>query len=694
MVFKSIFEEEETRLNNLENYGIYATMVQNGCIDIHASQITNENLDKHFFDILNIFKDGIESDEVHRMYINMQFMDNVTVKLSVFYYFYNLILWKLPLGCGDPLTSEFLFFPRDLTGGAIKKYIDTKFLERHQTDYSNIDINNIIDDAIYKMKYIDEFHQYLLNTINDEDTIQLMKTSPEFNSYMHTDLSGVPIEDVKNEGMHITDKAIDIIINSDHCLRDAFRTGEGINRRQWKEFAINMGTKPDGKGGIYPHVINQSFTNGGLMSKEDLFVDSGASRTAQILGKENVGDAGHFSRILGLNNQNSRLHDDPNYVCNSKNYQKVEIKNATILNMYKNRYYKRVKNGVWHKIGSSPLKTDTDLIGQTLYFRSPMTCASHARGEGICYKCYGDLAYVNYGISAGKLAAEILCSTMTQMLLSAKHLLESMIIALKWTPAFYNIFDVNINCVLIKEDLDLLDQYKLVISRITFDDEHDQFDYNAHIDNFDIIAPNGEIINIHTVNSDYIYISNQLLDHLGKLPEPEDETYVINFKDVKDIALFLVKLNNAEITKTLNKIVSTIKTASGIEGKDRNEVLANLIDIVIDGKVKIDAVHLETLLANQIRLSPEEILEVPNWTIPNAKYHMIGLSKALTDHPSVTVSLEYEKLSKALYYPLNFKKTKAHSTDLFFMTQPQNLMSVELKHDNKPKNLFERVEKE
>lgn len=71
---------------------------------------------------------------------------------------------------------------------------------------------------------------------------------------------------------------------------------------------------------------------------------------------------------------------------------------------------------------------------------------------------------------------------------------------------------------------------------------------------------------------------------------------------------------------------------------------------------------------------------------------MVGLTKALTDHPSVTVSLEFEKLSKALYYPLNFRKTKPDSMDLFFMTQPQDLMSVELVDPNKPKKLFSHVD--
>ena len=688
-----LIEEDQDHLYNYDNYGIYAELVRAGSMNIFASDITNANLRQHFEWVNNIFKDGIETGKIHGMYLNVTFADNETVKLSLFYYFFNLILWKLPLESGDLLTSEYLFFPKDLTTGAIKRYIDEKFIEKHQTGLPIRKLNNLIDDCMWMFRYIDEYHKYLLNTINNEDTIDLMNASPEFNEYMHADLSNVPIAEVKNAGMDIENKAIDIIKNSDHCLKDAFRTGQGINVRQHKEFAVNIGTKPDGTGSIYHHSINSSFANGGLQSKEDLIVDSGAARVAQILGKENVGDAGHFSRILGLNNQSSRLGDDPKYACNTQNLMAVTIKNDKILNMYKNRWFRLTPTGIEMKMSSSPLRDNKNLIGKTLYFRSPMTCASAARGKGICYRCYGDLAYVNYSLSVGKIAAEILCSILTQMLLSSKHLLESMVIALKWVPEFDETLVVEVNLIAIKSDLTNLEQYALEIGNVAYDDEHDQFDYNAHITNFNVIYPDGTKKNIHTEKFDNIYISNSLLDIMNAMPEKEgdDGTYVIPFAVLKDVGIFMVKLMNAEISRTLEKLTSMIKTSTGIAGKTKEKVLEDLIDIVIEGRVNIDAVHLEVLLSNQMR-DVDDILETPKWETPNASCRMVGLTKALTDHPSVTVSLEFEKLSKALYYPLNFRKTKPDSMDLFFMTQPQDLMSVEPVDPDKPKKLFSHVD--
>lgn len=702
VIVEEVFEDylEGDHLYNFENYGVYEELVKTGSIDIFAKDITNANLDSHFFGVLNVFRDGVETDQVHSMYVNVHFMDNESVKLSLFYYFYNLIFWKLPLECGDALTSEYLFFPTDLTTVDIKRYIDDKFIERHQEHFSIIRLNNIIDDCMWKFQYIDEFHTYLLNTIDNEDTLNLMKISDEFNGYIHADLSDVPMEDIKNVGMEMENKAIDIIKNSDHCLRDAFRTGQGINPRQHKEFTLNIGTKPNGNGGVYPHSINSSFANGGLQSRADLEVDSGSSRVAQILGKENVGDAGHFSRILGLNNQSSRLHDDPNYICNTQNLMRVTIKNSKILDMYKNRYFRYTPTGIEYKISINPLRDNKDLIGKTLYFRSPITCACAARGHNICYRCYGGLSYVNYSLSVGKIAAEILCSILTQMLLSSKHLLESMIVALNWVPEFHELFNVEINMITIKQDLENMEQYSLEISNVEFDNEHDQFDYNAHISSFNVIYPDGSKRVIHTENNDNIYLSNALLEMMSEMNnsntadvenENIEDSFVFNFKDLSDIGVFMIKLANAEISRTLEKIASTIKTSDGMAGRTKEDILEDLIDIIIEGKVNIDAVHLETLLSNQIRKSADDILEMPEWEYPNAEYYMIGLNKALTDHPSVTVSLQFEKQSKALYYPLNYKKNKAHSTDLFYMVQPQNLDDIP-EYGAKPKRLFEKVE--
>jgi hypothetical protein len=206
------------------------------------------------------------------------------------------------------ITSNFLFFQERINKNAIKNFIDDKFLNVNRKRYDTRTLCNIIDNTLYRFKYIDEFSLYLCNTINDEDTIELMNTNPEFYQYMHADLSNVPLEDVKNVGQDLTNKAIKIIENSSHCLADSFATGEGVNRKQFREFAVNIGTIPNGDGGVYPIIVNTSFINEGVNTPAKSMVESAKGRQAQIYSKNNVGTSGAFARILGLNNRDTKLH--------------------------------------------------------------------------------------------------------------------------------------------------------------------------------------------------------------------------------------------------------------------------------------------------------------------------------------------------------------------------------------------------
>ena len=217
-------------LENWQNYGKYVPLVKDGSMRVYTKDLTKENLNDNFYSILNIMRDGIETEFVQHMAINIQFADNVDVTLSIFDYFLNLIMWNLPLNTDEPITSKFLFFQEKFNKNAIKNYIDDKFLNVNRTKYDTITLCNIIDDTLYRFKYIDEFSLYLCNTINDEDTIELMNQNPEAWEYLHADLSNVPLEDVKNVGQEITNKLIKIIENSDHCLADSFATGEGVNK--------------------------------------------------------------------------------------------------------------------------------------------------------------------------------------------------------------------------------------------------------------------------------------------------------------------------------------------------------------------------------------------------------------------------------------------------------------------------------
>jgi hypothetical protein len=478
--------------------------------------------------------------------------------------------------------------------------------------------------------------------------------------------------------MKYTQTQINYIKNNDHCLRDSFISQEAISPKQFKEVSVNIGTKPDGHGGIFPYIINNSFMNGGVSNPESYVIDSSVGRTAQILQKMNVGTSGAFARLLETNNLDTFFNPDSEYSCDTKNFIKVFIKDSNWLSKYDKRYYKFNPEGIDYLLDKD---RDYHLIGQTLYFRSPITCASYAHGNGICKKCYGDLYYVNRDINPGKIAAELLSSKYTQMLLSAKHLLESSVIEMKWNSEFFDIFELNLNMISIQEDVELDGYYMILDSnKFTSDDEDDSEDstiqYEEYTPSFDIRYPNGNIITFHTSEEDNIYLTEDLnkLLRSKKTKENDDGIYIIPLDQLKNIpVVFTVKIQNKELQRTLERSKNIINREKDTSSYTKDEIVKEFITANMDGGIDISAIHLETIVSNQMR-DPEDILSMPNWSIKNAPYKILTLGSALNNSPSITVNLEYQRIGKTLISPLSTRKRKPSVFDLYFMEKPQNYL--------------------
>lgn len=693
-------------LENYKNYLMYADMVKNHekKIVYVPKEITRDTIDDHITAITNILKDGIETEYVHNTKITISWGGDLECDLSIIDYWFNLFMWYMVLKTNTPIEPKHIFWQKDLKRYNLKEYVDNFIITKeNRISIDSRELNSIICDALYKFSEIEQFSYYLANTINNEDDIALMEANPEFYDLLHCSLQGVPFDDVKEAGMNITNRAIDIIKNSkkyigyDHGLTNSFRANEAINPRQFKEASLNIGTKPNGMGTVYPYIIDKSFKTGGVNDPLSYFIESSTARAAQIMSKTNVGDSGNFARLLGLNNTDTILNLNRAYECMSRHFMKYEIKTSKHLSMIKNRYYRFNPLGMEYLVDDK----DTSLIGKTIYMRSPMTCASNSAGNGICKKCYGDLYYTNLNINVGKLAAEILTSILTQILLSAKHLFETKIIKIQWNEEFSDFFDIDINSIKLSDgicDDAMLKKYTLIIDPedvILDDDEEEQsysddedainindtISYNEYITKFIIRTPVGEEIEFGSQDQDPLYISNELNKIIRKKASNANGKVNIPLSALGDDILFFIKINNNEISKTMNDIIKLINNAQSIEGKTKDEVLQTLVDLVIEGGLNIDSVHLEVILSNQI-VSAESIIKKPNWNDPYVQYRMLTLNQALTNNPSVVVSLLYKDLGRTLYNPLTFTKNAPSFFDLFFCEQPQNYISDELLTDD------------
>ena len=663
-------------VTNYQNYGPFVPLVENGYQEVNTSDITIDNYEKYFNGLLNIMRDGIEQPDVQSLKIGFNLADGNFVRFTLTDAWFNVIFWTFPIYIGEPITVKHLVDTRAITKKYIKNYFNM-LIKEHSIDIDFITLNNLIDETIYKLKFIDEFAMYLANTVNFRDTLDLMERYPEFNESIHADLTGVPIEDVKSVGMDYTQTQIKYIKANDHCLRDSFVSGEAISPKQFKEVSVNIGTKPDGHGGVFPYIINKSFMNGGVSDPESYVIDSSVGRTAQILQKMNVGTSGAFARLLETNNLDTFFNPDPNYACDTKNFIEVFIKDASWLSMYDKRYYKFDPDGPDYLLDKD---RDIHLIGQTLYFRSPITCASYARGQGICRKCYGNLYFVNRDINPGKIAAELLSSVYTQMLLSAKHLLESSVIEMKWNPEFYDLFNLNLNMISIDEDANTAGMF-IILDSGKFDSSEDDDDdtsgviYDEYTPSFDILYPDGRRVTFHTADEDNIYLTEDLNKLLkSKKAREEDGVYTIAVDYLKTIpVVFTVKIQNKELQRTLERSKHIIDREKDTSSFTKDEIVREFITANADGGINVSAIHLEVILSNQMR-DPNDILSPPNWHIRNAPYKILTLGSSLNNSPSITVNLEFQRIGKTLVSPLSSKKHKPSVFDLYFMEKPQDYM--------------------
>ena len=668
---------------HIENYGPFAQLIKNKYQEINTDDFTVKNYNDYFFGLLNILRDGIEDPEIQSLKVGVHMHSGHFIRLTLTDLFFQLIFWTFPVYIGEKITPMYFIDTRAITKNTIKNYFNM-IIRRHETDIEFITMNNLIDDTLSKFKYVNEFAMYLCNTLNFKDTIDLMKKYPEFNESIHADLSGVPIEDVKKVGMDYAHTQIKYIKENEHCLRDLFVSGEAINPKQFKEVSVNIGTKPDGQGGVYPYVINKSFINGGVTDPHAYVIDAAVGRTAQILQKMNVGTSGAFARLLETNNLDTFFNENADYVCDTKNFIKVFIKDASWLSIYDRRYY-RLEEDDPNEYCLDKYR-DTHLIGKTLYFRSPITCESYARGLGICRKCYGNLYYVIRDINPGKIAAEILSSIYTQMLLSAKHLLESSIIKMNWNAEFKDIFDVNLNMLTLKEGIETEGMFMILdSSKFDYADEDDVNEddsvrqgviYEEYTPSFDIQYPDGTIVTMHTAEEDNIYLTEDLnrLLRSKKVKESEDGIYKVPLALLEEIpAVFTIKVQNEELQRTLEKSKHIINRAKDTSTFDKDSIVREFISANMEGGLSVTAIHLETIIANQMR-DPDNILEMPHWNKKNAPYKILTLGSSLNNSPSITVTLEYQKIGATLVSPMSTKKKKPSVFDLYFMEKPQNFI--------------------
>ena len=90
-----VTKAQKEQLRNLDNYGFYQELVENGRMDVDAHLFTRRNIDDHFNSILAILSDGIETEYVQRMLIHLMFTDGEYADLTITEYMFCLMFFTL-----------------------------------------------------------------------------------------------------------------------------------------------------------------------------------------------------------------------------------------------------------------------------------------------------------------------------------------------------------------------------------------------------------------------------------------------------------------------------------------------------------------------------------------------------------------------------------------------------------------------
>lgn len=655
---------------NPQNYGIYTS----GNV-IYTKDINYNNYENQYYiPLINLMKDHIDDKNLMTMKFKVVFEDDEYAFLNTIDLFINLTLWNIPILANLSLTSEYFVFSDTINNNIIAEFIDniiSKLIDKIDRKF----INNIIADTIVKFNIINEFSFFICNTISLFDIIELSERSEEIKQILNTDLSDSNFVNIKDESDKLANMFFENIKkDKKSSLYDYVSSGEGFSLKQFKECLTTIGIKPDGLGGIFQTPVYNSFLDGGCNNPLYYRIDASTARTSQIIIESNVGKSGDFSNRLSYNNLDTLLHPDPEYVCDTKNFNIVTIENEKDLKLFNNRYYRFPNSKVEYCI----TENDTFLIGKTIEMRTPMKCASYARGSGVCYRCYGKLANINRGLNIGKIASDLLSSSCTQPQLSSKHILEVKLFKYVWNDMFNKYLDIEDYFISVKPTTNLeakliIDRNDIEYSRIDDDDEDDDDKSEiVKVSKVSLMDENNEVINIMPSNMSNLIILNPLLDILEDYicvdEETDDEMIIIPLSNIENQIILSIPILNDDLINIIENAKKYIYNKSDIEavflnGGDLSTISTLFRNSVInDARLNINPLHLEVIMAAQI-YEDKTCSKRPNWSLINPKYTMVDLRYSLKNNPSVIISLINGHLSFVLSKPSTFIKEKSSIFD-------------------------------
>lgn len=607
-------------------------------------------------DIYDIIKGCIEHKECREYIVCFKFKtrDTTTYKMQLRHFLINLFVWYPFTLMPEELNEKWIF---DAKNDIIKvhDYINETIELMDSRNIKNTVMNQVTSQVLSMLRSISiNFSQIMNLSISAHTFTEVYNTNDRIKDIFFAEL---PINEqpaiIEAKLADMLKEEIDIFKSvKNNAIGVCLRTGEGIKPKQLQEFTSNGGMKPDINGNTIPIPINGSQLVTGLKKPSNMYLDSTGAHKSYIMNNKVMGKAGDYAKLLILLGTTVALSGKVKN-CHTHHLLRITIKNQKMLKKYNGRYYTLNPNKP-EKLSILHSKTDTDLIGKTVYFRSPVFCACKVKKgrRMICHTCFGSNAKLNIDIASG--IATYLIQTITeplqQNILSTKHLLTTSSEVIVFSSNFYEIFEFVSGDFKVRHDCSLnLEELILDIpeSCLMYDDIYDDdSDTNVYITKSFYIRniKTGDESIINDENPKKIYIAKALRTLInkyeGKVPISElaDESYCMR-----------IDISNNELTKPLYEIMDL--TSKTINTLTADSMVQKYTELLVEAGIRTPSVGAEFITAALMR-DANSNKDFPDFTFDgDVPYQLLTLTQALSKNKSVVVGLLSHYLKNQLLSP-------------------------------------------
>lgn len=661
-------------------------------IYLHSPKIwDNENKAEHVLhQVVNIYQHSLDDIEFNSMRIIDHFQryygdtslwpytlgqsiafrmvpDGQVFYLSLYRFLVNYSMLAIPLGCGADMSAWTPWVPHKLTPAMWEERIN-QYIRQVRGNVNMRRLNECISLAKYVMiMFCFKAGDRIGLSIDNVEFIKVMNRSQEAKESITCTFDipkNINPTDLESLTMGRTKSLLNIIGEQTDLAISVYAKNGLFNPAQFREYAVHMTHKPHLDGTTIPYTYPTNIIMG-IKDTRAAMVDAYGARKAEIT-KLNVSDAGTLERALMMLMSPVREVDvDPEHDCTSQHFRKRYISSVADLDKVEGRVICLNPEAPVEKQDYWIIDTtDIDLVGKTVFMKTPITCTHPRRKEGvICSACYGKLmASLNDDIHIGRVAAADSADEIEQKLLSAKHALMTDTNRVEFGDVFYQFFQLGNGQIMLSQELvdasatlrdsdvdHLYLEFYPNSMKKCLDGESRRYDRQfPEIVIYD--DRDDSHINIAEENGAPLYLSpefnnSNFLSKLhywnGKDPIRVPFAELVDTGEVQTAVLFEFTYKNNELASPLLKLESIMFNCETIqEFTSFDECLDTLMPLFVKGGIHVPDYQTELLVSQLITDSDGSRVD---WTEEHPDYMFNSISKSIQRFDAALTSILYRE---------------------------------------------------